>query len=98
MPNALGNQWGEGASQNFISKKINQFDQKLGELINLIFWFCVNGCFFNLGDSFHGNKENSFFGVTIATNQKKIATSSQLVKNSIYENQSAGVSLKLLLD
>ena len=44
---------------------------KLGELINLIFLFCVDEYGFStMSGSYHGIKENSVFSATITTNQK----------------------------
>ena len=42
MPNDLSNRWGKDLWRHFILKKSNQFDLKLGELINLLLWFCVD--------------------------------------------------------
>ena len=71
MPNDLGNHWGKDPLQHFILRKSNQFDLKLGELINLIFWFCVDQWGFStLSGSCHSIKENSVFTVTVTTIQK----------------------------
>ena len=55
----------------FILRKSNQFVLKLGELINVIFLFCVDEQGFStLSDGCPGNIENSISAVTMTTNQE----------------------------